>query len=99
METGTIISLAIAACALLFTALNFKRTSNQDTSEVATQRATITADIQYIRSGIDEIKVENKVIKTDIVDLKTKVVEIEQCAKSAHTRLDDLMRKEHLKDD
>lgn len=95
METGTIISLVIAACALIFTALSFKRTSNQDTSASAAERATVAADLQYIRGGIDEIKVENRVIKTDIVDLKTKVVEIEQSTKSAHKRLDDLMRKEH----
>lgn len=95
MEAGTIISLAIAACALVFTGLSFRRTANQDTSASAAERATVAADLQYIRSGIDEIKVENRVIKTDIVDLKTKVVEIEQSTKSAHRRLDDLVRKEH----
>ena len=98
METGTIISLVIAACALVFTALGFRRTANQDTSAAAADRATLTADLQYIRSGIDEIKVENRVIKTDIVDLKTKFVEIEQSTKSAHKRLDDLMRKEQQHD-
>lgn len=98
METGTIISLVIAACALLFTALSFKRTSNQDTSEAAAERATFAANLQYIRSGIDEIRVENRVIKTDIVELKTKIVEIEQSTKSAHKRLDDLIRKEQEHD-
>lgn len=93
MPTETIISLAVAVCALIFTALSFRRTQNHDTAETATQRATMTADIKYIRDSIDDIKVENKVIQNDIGDLKTKVVEIEASAKSAHKRLDDMMKK------
>ena len=93
MATETIISLVLAGCALLFTAMSFRRTQNQDTSETATQRATMTADIKYIRSSIDEIKIENKVIQKDVSDLKTKVVEIEQSTKSAHKRLDDMIKK------
>ena len=93
MDTATIVSLVIAACALIFTALSFRRTQNQDTSEAATERATLTADVRYIRSSIDEIKLDNRAIKKDIGDLKNKVVEIEQSTKSAHKRLDDLMMK------
>ena len=92
MPIETVISIVIALCALLFTALSFRRTSNRDTAETATERATMTADIRYIRSSIDDIKLDNKAIKQDIGDLKTKVVEIEQSTKSAHKRLDDLMK-------
>ena len=92
MPVETIISLSVAVCALIFTALSFRRTSNQDTSATATERATMTADIRYIRSSIDDIKLDNKSIQKDIGDLKTKVVEIEQSTKSAHKRLDDLVK-------
>jgi peptidoglycan hydrolase CwlO-like protein len=54
----------------------------------------MTADVRYIRQSIDEIKLENKAIQRDIGDLKAKVVEIDQSTKSAHKRLDDLIRKE-----
>ena len=93
MPTETIISLAVAICALVFTALSFRRTQNRDTSESATERATMTADIRYIRSSIDDIKLDNKSIQKDISELKTKVVEIDQSTKSAHKRLDDLTKK------
>lgn len=92
MQVETIISLVIAGAALLFTALSFRRTSNRDTSETATERATMTADIRYIRSSIDDIKLDNKAIQKDVVELKTKVVEIEQSTKSAHRRIDDMMK-------
>ena len=92
MATETIISLVLAFCALLFTALSFRRTQNQDTSATAMERATMTADVKYIRSSIDEIRLENKSIQKDLGELKTKVVEIDQSTKSAHKRLDDLMK-------
>ena len=92
MPTETIISLGVALCALLFTALSFRRTQNQDTSASASERATMTADIRYIRSSIDEIKLENKSIQKELGDIKTKLVEVEQSTKSAHKRLDDMSK-------
>lgn len=84
------ISIGIALCALLFTAASFRRTQNKDTSSDATERATMSADLRYIRQSIDEIKLENKAIQRDIEDLKTRVVVIEQSTKRAHERLDDI---------
>ena len=92
MATEAIISIVIAFCALLFTALSFRRTQNQDTSASATERATMTADVRYIRQSIDEIKLENRAIQKDVTDLKTKIVEVESSVKSAHKRLDDMQK-------
>ena len=93
MPTETIISLAVALCALLFTALSFRRTQNRDTSETAAERATMSSDIKYIRTSIDDIKVDNRVIKADIGELQTKVARVEQSVESAHKRIDDMMKK------
>lgn len=92
LPTETIISLVLAFCALLFTALSFRRTQNQDTTASATERATMTANIQYIRQSIDEIKLDNRTIKTDLDELKTKVATIDATAKSAHKRIDDMQK-------
>lgn len=92
MATETIISLVLAFCALLFTAFSFRRTQNQDTSATAAERATMTADVRYIRSSIDEIKLENRGIRRDIGEIKTKLAETEASAKSAHKRIDDLQK-------
>lgn len=93
MDTATIISLVIAACALLFTAFGFRRTQNQDTSATAAERATMNANIQYIRQAIDEIKLDNRTIKTDLDELKARVVAVDASAKSAHRRIDDMQQK------
>ena len=93
MPTETIISLVVAVAALLFTALSFKRTSHQDTATNATEQATMTADIRYIRSSVDDIKLENKSIQRDLVDIRERVVAVEASAKSAHNRIDELTKQ------
>ena len=93
MNVETVISLCIAACALLFSALSYRRNSNNDSADIITQRATLTADIRYIRASIDEIKLENRAIRTDLDEVKSKLVEVEASTKSAHKRLDDFMAK------
>lgn len=93
MPTETIISLVIAAGALLFTAFSFRRTQNKDTKESEREQSTMLSDIKYIRSSIDDIKVDNRVIKADIGALQTKVAKIEQSVESAHTRIDDFLKK------
>ena len=92
MPVETIISLAVAVFALLFTALSFRRAQNQDTSATASERATMTADIKYIRTSVDDIKVDNRVIKENIGELQTKVARIEQSVENAHQRIDDLKK-------
>ena len=52
----------------------------------------MTADMKYIRTSVDEIRLDNKTIQKDVGDLKVKVTEIEQSTKSAHKRLDDLQK-------
>ena len=92
MAVETIISLAIALFALLFTALSFRRTSNQDTASAASERATLSADVKYIRTSIDDIKLDNRAIKKDLTELTTKVAKVEESVENAHKRLDDLKK-------
>lgn len=92
MNIETIVAIVVPLIALCFTALSFRRTENHDTSAAATERATLSADVRYIRSSIDEIKIENRSIQKDVSDLTKKVVEIEASTKSAHRRIDDIMK-------
>jgi hypothetical protein len=93
MPTETIISLVVAVAALLFTAASFKRTKFQDNTTNATERANMTADIRYIRSSVDDIKLENKSIQQDIRHMSERLVVVEQSAKSAHNRIDEIINQ------
>ena len=92
MSIETIVAICVPVIALVFTVLSFKRLANKDTEDNASERATMSADIKYIRTSIDDIKVDNRVIKQDLTSLQTKVARVEQSVESAHQRIDDLKK-------
>ena len=92
MSVETIVAILVPLIALCFTALTFRRNERKDTSADATERATLTADVKYIRSSIDDIKLDNKAIQKDVGELSKKIVEVEASAKIAHKRIDDMMK-------
>ena len=83
-----VLSCVMAIVAIITLAKNTKK----DTQDDAVQRATLSADLKYIRDGVDEIKIDNRVIKEDIGKLQTKVARIEQSVESAHQRIDDMKK-------
>ena len=90
MSIETIVAICVPVIALVFTAITFSRNAKKETQSDASERATMSADIKYIRTSIDDIKVDNRVIKSDISDLQTKVARVEQSVENAHKRIDDL---------
>ena len=92
MSLQTVVAIGVPLIALMFTWLTFRRNADNDTGASAAERATMNANISYIRSSIDEIKLDNKSIKKDVSELTKKVVEIEASCKAAHTRIDDIMK-------
>lgn len=92
MTIETVVAIAVPLIALIFTAMTFKRNADKDTGATAAERATMNANISYIRTSIDEIKLDNKSIQKDVSEISKKLVEVEASAKSAHKRLDDLMK-------
>ena len=95
MSIETIVAIFVPLIALAFTAMSFRRTENHDTSATATERATMTADIRYIRSSIDEIKIENRSIQKDVSDMSKKIVEVEASTREAHRRIDEITKGGH----
>lgn len=92
MSIETIVAIAVPVIALIFTALTFTRNSKKDTVSDASERANMSADIKYIRTSIDDIKVDNRVIKADIGELQMKVARVEQSVEAAHQRIDDIKK-------
>lgn len=92
MEATVWIPIALSCIMAIVAIITLARNSKKDTEKESEQRASMTADMKYIRSSIDEIKVDNRVIQKDVGDLKIKVVEIEQGMKSAHKRIDDMQK-------
>lgn len=92
MEATVWIPIALSCIMAIIAIVNLAKGNKKETQQEAEQRASMSADMKYIRSSIDEIKVDNRVIQKDVSDLKIKVVEIDQRVKSAHQRLDDMQK-------
>lgn len=92
MSIETALAIFVPLIALMFTVMSFSRNKHHDTSAEATERANLAADVKYIRSGIDDMKVENRKTREDVSELTKKVVVIEESAKSAHRRIDEIVK-------
>ena len=92
MEATVWIPIALSCVMAIIAIVTLARNSKKDSQQEAEQRASMTADMKYIRTSVDEIRLDNKTIQKDVGDLKVKVTEIEQSTKSAHKRLDDLQK-------
>lgn len=69
------------------------RNSTEDRQE-ASQITTLIVKLENINDGINEIKSDMKSVRTDMQELRDRVVIVEQSTKSAHHRLDDLIAKQ-----
>jgi hypothetical protein len=86
------IPIALSCVMAIVAIITLAKNAKKDTQDDAVQKATLAADLKYIRDGVDDIKLDNRVIKEDIGKLQTKVARIEQSVESAHQRIDDMKK-------
>ena len=93
MSATVWIPIALSCVMAIVAIITLAKNTKKDSDKEIEQRAIMTADLKYIRDGLDTIKVDNRTIQHDVGDLKVKVIEIDQSVKSAHRRLDDMQQK------
>lgn len=76
-----IISLLIAAAALW---RNLKGDSKADQAAMT----TVIVKLETINDNIKEVRSEMRDVKTDLEEMRERMVKVEQSAKSAHKRID-----------
>ncbi|TVX92236.1 hypothetical protein [Paenibacillus agilis] len=57
-------------------------------------KAVLQTDMEYIKRGVDEIRVDQKYQAKQLADLSGHVIRVEEMAKSAHKRIDRLEERE-----
>lgn len=60
----------------------------QDIAQQASADALQRADVEYIKRGVDEIRVDQRAQGKRIDELSERVTRVEESAKQAHKRLD-----------
>ncbi|UVI28155.1 hypothetical protein [Paenibacillus spongiae] len=90
MEATAIISVIAAISGIILGWLGRSRTVRQDTIQEAGRDAKLQTDMEYIKRGIDDVRIEQRNQGTRFDDLAERVTRSEESVKQAHKRLDRL---------
>ena len=85
-----VIPWIIAGAGVILAALTWWRTRKKDVQQDAGANAGLRMDINYIKRGVDDIRIDQKCMREDVGKLSERVVRVEESCKSAHHRLDGL---------
>lgn len=86
METGVIISLV----AVLISAVGLLLTGRKGTREDAAGTARLEAKLDSISSGVEDIRVETRTMRSRVDGLAERLSAVERDCRNAHHRLDQL---------
>ena len=86
MDIGVIISLA----AVLISALSLLLTGRKGVREDAAGTARLEAKLDSISSGVEDIRVETRTMRSRVDGLAERVSAVESSCRSAHHRLDQM---------
>ena len=84
MDVGVIMSLA----AVLISALSLLLSGRKDTRDNAAGTARLEAKLDSISSGVEDIRVETRTMRSRVDSLAERVSAVESSCRSAHHRLD-----------
>lgn len=106
VDPSTWISLAAVAISLVFGVLNATHNGHSDikdqleaAKQQAAQQARVETSLSVIQQDTADIKAEMKGLKSDLQDITRRLVVVEQSTKSAHHRIDELVKKEEDRND
>lgn len=86
----TILTIATGLCAIIFGYLAFRRGQKKDDTDEGSERGTMLTEIGYIKSGVDDIKTEQREQRKTNTEFIERLTEVESSAKQAHKRIDGI---------
>lgn len=92
MNAGAIISAVVGIIGVVFGLVTLFRNKRQDDEHEGRESGTVLSDLGYIKAGVDEIKAEQKDQRKTNIELITRLTAVEESAKQAHKRIDELKR-------
>lgn len=93
MEWTVLVSIVAAVSGIILGWTSRTRSVRQDLIQEAGADALQRADVDYIKRGVDDIRLEQRVQARRVDVLAERVTRVEESAKQAHKRLD---RKEEM---
>ncbi len=96
MDWGYVIGIIGVVASIVFGYLAFRRGDRSDARTDAKQDGVMLTEIGYIKSGVDDIKAEQREQRKVNTELYTRMSAVEASAKQAHHRIDRLERREDI---
>ncbi|MNW52737.1 hypothetical protein D3C74_302690 [compost metagenome] len=94
MEWTVIVSVLAALSGMVLGWATRARSVRQDIVHESTSEAMQRADVEYIKRGVDDIRVDVRMQGQRVDGLAERVTRVEESAKQAHKRMDRLEETE-----
>jgi len=93
IDIGILVGVAGTAFGIVMTYLKYRKSCDSDIENDAAIRGELKADLNYIRRGIEEIRVELKAAEKRDAELSERVLKVELSDKHAHKRIDEILER------
>lgn len=84
------IAIASVMCVFLFSFIAYQAGRKKENKEDGENKGVIMSDIGYIKSGIDDLKREQRETNTSMSKLSERVTRCEERCEQAHSRIDEI---------
>lgn len=84
----TCLTIVSGLCAVIFGYAAFRRNQKKDDKDDGSERGTMLTEIGYIKSGVDDIKLEQREQRKTNAEFLERLVDCEASARQAHKRID-----------
>lgn len=89
VELGTLIAVLGTVSGIIFGYIGYQRTGRKEIQGDAKDHTELKTNLDYIRRGVDDIRIDLKAQESKVSDLAGTVIRLEESAKSAHKRIDN----------
>ena len=87
----SVLSLIVAAVVGIS---GVKRNRTSDERRDVSEMTTLIVKLENIADGVNEIKSDMRNVKSDVQELRERLIKVEQSTSSAHKRIDDIIKVE-----
>ena len=93
IEIVTLIGVIGTVCGVIFGYIGYQRGLKKDSTDTGKNDGVLLSDVGYIKSGIDDLKRKQELTDERHYALAERVTKVEESAKQAHHRIDEIKSK------
>lgn len=90
IELGVLIGLVSTISGVAFGYMANQRATKKETKDDTKDHTELKTNLDYIRRGVDDIRIDLKAQESKVSDLAGSVIRLEESTKSAHKRIDNI---------